>query len=153
MIQISIPGRGDVRLKYLTLDLNGTLALDGRLIEGVVERLQAVRAHLEPYLLTADTFGAMAEVEHKLGFPATRILGSADKTAFVEQLGALNVVAIGNGANDAGMLAAAALGIVVLGPEGLAREALEVADIITPDINVALDLLLNPKRLVATLRR
>lgn len=153
MIEIHIPGRGDLRLRHLTLDLNGTLALDGRLIDGVAERLSAVRAHLSPYLLTADTFGAMAAVEKVLGFSATRIASSAEKAVFVEKLGAASVVAIGNGANDAGMLTAAALGIVVLGPEGLAREAIEAADIVAPDINTALDLLLNPRRLVATLRR
>jgi soluble P-type ATPase len=50
------------------------------------------------------------------------------------------------------MLSAAALGIAVLGPEGLAREAWEAADILTPDILAALDLLLHPQRLVATWR-
>ena len=64
-----------------------------------------------------------------------------------------SVVAIGNGANDVSMLRAAALGIVVVGPEGLATEAIAAATIVTLSIADALDLLLNPKRLVATLRR
>jgi len=63
------------------------------------------------------------------------------------------VVATGNGANDAGMLQAAALGMAVLGPEGLAREALQEADVVMTSVHDGLDLLPHPRRLVATLRR
>jgi P-type E1-E2 ATPase len=152
MLEIEIPGRGALRLAHLVLDLNGTLALDGRLLDGVPERLASLRVHVALHVLTADTFGRVAEIERRLGFPAKRIRGTADKAAHVERLGATSVAAVGNGANDAAMLAAAALGIAVLGPEGLAREAAEVADIIAPDIQAALDLLLNPRRLLATWR-
>jgi len=75
------------------------------------------------------------------------------KGTLVEQLGAERVVAIGNGANDAWMLRASALGMAVLGPEGLAEEALRAADVVVASIHDALDLLLHPRRLVATLRR
>jgi soluble P-type ATPase len=153
MVRFTIPGRGDYRLERLILDVNGTLALDGRLIDGVAERLKALRERLGIHLLTADTLGLIGEIEETLGFPATRIHTSAEKTAFVERVGPASVVAVGNGANDAGVLATAALGIAILGPEGLAREALEAADVVAPDILTALDLLLNSERLVATLRR
>jgi len=59
---------------------------------------------------------------------------------------------MGNGANDRLMLAKAALGIVVLGSEGTSVQALQNADIAVKDINEGLELLLQPKRLVATLR-
>ena len=71
----------------------------------------------------------------------------------VRRLGADHVVAVGNGANDGLMLEAAAIGVAVLGREGLAREAREGAHIVVPHINDALDLLLLPQRLIATLRR
>ena len=69
------------------------------------------------------------------------------------ELGADRCVAIGNGANDALMVDEAALGICVLGPEGSAVACLVRADVVTPGITDALDLLLHPRRLVATLRR
>jgi soluble P-type ATPase len=62
------------------------------------------------------------------------------------------VAAIGNGRNDQLMLAAAALGIAVVQEEGAAIESLSAADVVLPDIRSALDLLLFPKRLIATLR-
>ena len=56
-------------------------------------------------------------------------------------------------ADDAGMLEAAAIGIAILGEEGLAVEALLQADIVTANIFDALSLLEFPTRLVATLRK
>jgi len=75
------------------------------------------------------------------------------KAAYVRDLGAERVVAIGHGANDADMLNCAALGICVLSPEGAARETLSAADLIVPDIFAALELLDKPLRIVATLRK
>jgi soluble P-type ATPase len=51
------------------------------------------------------------------------------------------------------MLREAALGIAVVGPEGLAGGALPAADVVVASINDALGLLVNSKRLIATLRR
>jgi soluble P-type ATPase len=40
----------------------------------------------------------------------------------------------------------------VVGPEGAAVDALQASDVVATSIQSALDLLLNPQRLVATLR-
>ncbi len=156
MLELQIPGQGDTwRLKYLVLDLNGTLALDGLLLEGVGERLRQLSASLDVYILTADTFGTAAR--QFADYPCKlHLLDPGDqirqKESFVRKLGAEFCVAIGNGMNDQGMLRAARLGICITGPEGAAVQAVNAADIVIPDINSALDLLLNPKRLIATLR-
>ena len=156
MVTVSIPGRGRLALVHLVLDVNGTLALDGALLPGVAERIEALKGSLTVHLLTADTHGRLEEVADRLGVRGTRLPADVDQVAakarYVEALGPDRVVAVGNGANDAGMLRAAALGIAVLGPEGLARAAWEAADLVAPDIPSALDLLLNPRRLTATLR-
>ncbi len=155
MIEETIPGRGLLRLKDLVLDVNGTLTEGGALIAGVRERLMELRASLEVHWITADTRGRQAALDAELGWPAVRIQPGAEaeqKAAFVRGLGAGTVVAIANGANDAAMLREAALGLAVLGGEGLAVETLLAADIVVPDILVALTLLRDPARLVATLR-
>jgi soluble P-type ATPase len=61
-------------------------------------------------------------------------------------------VAIGNGANDRLMVARAELGIAVIGPEGAAATTVAAAAVVCPTIASALGLLINPMRLVATLR-
>jgi soluble P-type ATPase len=78
---------------------------------------------------------------------------SQQKTEYVKRLGAENVVSLGQGANDVGMLNAAAIGICVLSAEGLSIEALLAADVLASDIYTALELLEKPVRLVATLRK
>ena len=156
MIEIEIPGRGVMQLHHLVSDVNGTLAFDGQLLPGVAEALRTLGQRLEIHLLTADTLGRQGAIDQELGLTATRIPAgneSVAKAAFVEKLGAHRVAALGQGANDAGMLKAAALGICVLSPEGTAGEAARVAAVLAPDIAAALALLQNPRRLVATLRR
>jgi soluble P-type ATPase len=157
MLDLDIPGWQRLHLSHLVLDVNGTLARDGVLLGGVEARLAAVRGTLEPSVLSADTFGRLDAIAAQLGVAGERLQAgepeAEQKARFVRRLGASQVVAIGNGANDAAMLVEAALAIAVLGPEGLAGVALLQADVLTPSIEAALDLLLNPKRLVATLRR
>ena len=156
MLEIDVPGRGTLLLSHLVLDVNGTLAFDGVLIDGVPERLAALRGRLTLHLLTADTHGGQAAMDRQLGLIAHRLIPGGEreqKAEFVNQLGAAVVVAIGNGANDAGMLEAAALSIAVIEREGASAEALAAADVVVASIADALDLLLAPKRLIATLRR
>lgn len=157
MIELHIPGRGDVQLSHAVFDVNGTLATDGVLIDGVADRIAQLSDRLTVHLLTADTHGKQFQIDRQLGLIADRLKPGGfereQKAAFVQALGAAHTVAIGNGANDVGMLEAAALGIAVIGREGLAGEALAAADVVVADIHDAIDLLLNPKRLSATLRR
>jgi P-type E1-E2 ATPase len=156
MTDLYIPGKGDYPLHHLVLDVNGTLAVQGQLIEGVAERLATIGETMEIHLLTADTHGKQAEIDAALGLTAQRITPGREreqKAKFVYDLGAEDVVAMGNGGNDVGMLQAASLGIAVMEGEGLNIEALLAADIVTHSILEALDLLIIPNRLVATLRR
>jgi len=156
MIELDIPGRGVIRLQHLVSDVNGTLAVDGRLIDGAARGLLALCDRLQLHLLTADTHGRQQAIDRQLGLQAVLIPAGGEaeaKAAYVRGLGAEQVVTIGQGANDAGMLRDAALGICVLGPEGAAVEALMAADVFAPSIQDALDLLTQPLRLVATLRR
>ena len=156
MIEIEIPGRGTYRLRHLVLDVNGTIAVEGQLVEGVAGRVAELRRSIEVHMLTADTRGQQTAIDAELGMQAARITPqdeTAQKASFVRKLGGEGVCAVGNGANDAGMLREAGLAIAVLGAEGLAVETLNAADAVVPNVNAALDLLLEPLRLVATLRR
>lgn len=156
MIELNIPGRGNVAIEHLIMDVNGTLAVDGILLDGIAKRIGALRNRLTVHLLTADTHGGQAAIDHLLNLQAVRIQPgdeAGQKADFVRQLGAERAAAIGQGANDAQMLKAAALGICVLSVEGLAVETLNAADLFMPDILSALDLFDKPLRLIASLRK
>lgn len=156
MMEIDIPGYKTLRLRHLVLDVNGTLAKDGRLIRGVAPTLAKLGTKLEIHLVTADTHGKQKSIDRTLGLEAVKIQAgnqSRAKLEYIRRLGADSVVAIGNGANDAAMLDAAALGVAVIGPEGAFAGSVFKADVVTRDIGSALAILLHPKRLMATLRR
>ena len=156
MISISIPDYREITLQHLVLDMNGTLARDGVLLPGVKERLDQLKPLLAVHLITADTHGGGQEAALALGIHFHKMTpgpGGPQKKLLVQGLGADSVVAIGNGANDALMLKEAALGLAVNGGEGAAVAAILAADIYIPDILDALDLLLHPDRIRATLRR
>ncbi len=156
MIEIKIPGFAAFQFEHLVLDVNGTIAKDGQLIDGVPALLAELRARMHVHMITADTHGMQESIDAVLSLSAIRIPTDNQAQAkldYVERLGAGKVAAIGNGANDAAMLERAALGIFVVGPEGSAVETLLKADVVAPNICSALELLIHPKRLIATLRR
>jgi soluble P-type ATPase len=155
MIEIDIPDFGELQLEHLVLDYNGTLALDGRLLFGVRERLERLAGELTVHVITADTFGQAAD--YLAGIPCQLDIlppGRQDeaKRDFVRELGVENCVCVGNGRNDRLMLQEAALGIAVLQDEGAAAATFMTADVVASDIQSALELLIRPLRLVATLR-
>ncbi len=156
MLEINIPGRGNLQLNHLVCDVNGTLAVDGVLIEGLSQKIASLRSFLTVHLLTADTHGGQSVIDQQLNLKAVRITPgneASQKADYVRKLGANNVVALGQGANDADMLKAAALGICVVSPEGTAVEAMLVADLVMPDVFSALELLEKPMRIKGDLRK
>jgi P-type E1-E2 ATPase len=156
MIELNIPGRGKIQLKHLVCDVNGTLAVDGQLHEGLPRMIKALQDRLTVHLLTADTHGKQAIIDQQLNLQAVRIQPgneAQDKVAYIHQLDAETVAAIGQGANDAAMLKDAAIGIGILSTEGIAGETMMAADLIVPNIYTALELFEMPLRIVATLRR
>jgi P-type E1-E2 ATPase len=153
-IRVAVPGRRrPLRIDHVVLDFNGTLAVDGKLARGVRGRIKQLATLVEVVVMTADTFGTARRALEGLPVTVRVVRGGAAKRGFVGSLGRGGVAAVGNGANDAPMFRAAALGIAVCGAEGIAAELIRVATILVLDVNDALDLLLKQQRLVATLRR
>lgn len=155
MINVTIPGVGEFLFKYIVLDYNGTIALDGHLLDQVQEKLNQIAENLKVYIVTADTFGIAAVDCEKINGELVILkspIGADEKEKFIESLGAEYVVAVGNGNNDRKMLLRAGLGIGVIGHEGASMKTLQAADIVVHSVIEGLELLLNPKRLVATLR-
>ena len=151
-IEINIPQRGIIELQHAVFNINGTLAVDGIAIEGIAEQLKLLSEQLSIHLLTAGTHGNLKELEQALGFPLHYAVRGDEKMRYVQNLGPINVVAIGNSANDASMLRLAAIGIVVMTPEGISTKAWQGADIVVGSPTNAIELLLKPKRLISTLR-
>lgn len=155
MIEIDIPGWGNVEIENILLDLNGTIATDGEIRPEVKEKIDALSEKVKIYVLTADTQGTAQKEIEDMNVKLVKIEEDANKTGkfeFIKGLDLERTVAIGNGNNDQLILKEAGLGIAVLGSEGLSVPAIKNADVVVKDISDALELFLKPKRLIATLR-
>lgn len=155
MLTIDIPGFRTLVLEHLVLDFNGVLALDGKLLDGLHERLKKLSENLTVHVVTADTFGSARKALEDVKATLTVLDSTGQdeaKWSYMASLGHEKCVCIGNGRNDRLMLKDAALGIAVIHLEGMATEAALASDVLSTSIHDALDLLLAPKRLVATLR-
>ena len=155
VINIDIPGFGKLKLMFLVSDFTGTLSTDGRLLAGIKDRLNRLADKLEIHVLTADTFGTATNALKGVRCSVHILKGGnldVQKQKFVKKLGPEKTVAIGNGNNDRKMVRSARLGIIVIGDEGAASQALISADVVVKSPLDALDILLAQKRCKATLR-
>ena len=156
MKTIEIPYYKTLKLEHVVLDYNGTIAQDGQLKVEVKALLPRLCEEYTVHVITADTFGSV-KVQMKNFHVTVTVLQTdnhtAEKAAYIDGLGKINSVAVGNGNNDSQMLKNAILGIAIIGDEGCATPTLLQSDITCHGIEDALMLLLNEKRLIATLRK
>jgi soluble P-type ATPase len=155
MIQVNIPGFTDLTINDVIFDYNGTLAVDGLLITGVASLLTELSQNVNIHVVTGDSLGtAKSELQ---GIPCDVLIVSPvdqgiAKQNYLQKLNAKETVSIGNGRNDQQIMKESAVGIIIMGSEGTAVEALMAADIVVSNIFDAINLLQHPNRLLSTLR-
>ncbi|MCP5115614.1 MAG: ATPase P [bacterium] len=160
-IQIDIPGLGPLDIRHLVTDYTGTLSHGGVAATEVKELLAQITGRLEVHVLTSDTFHTVRRELAPLHLQIHILDGDGhdrQKEEFATtQLDPAHIAAIGNGANDRLMLRAVnqagGLAIAVDNGEGCAVETMGAASIFVTGASNALELLLDPRRLKATLRR
>lgn len=155
MFNINIPSFGDLSIEHMVFDFNGTIAIDGKLLDGVRESIEKYQDILDFHVITADTFGYVKK--ELAGLDLNLIIipnGSQDtsKLNYLKKLGPEKTICVGNGANDRLMLKEACIGIAILLDEGLNSPTLFAADIVVKDIKDIFNYLEKPERLIATLR-
>ncbi len=157
-MKLEIPGWKTLELEHAFFDVNGTLAELGEVSSETVEKIHKLSEMLTIHLVTSDTRGKGRAIAERLR-AQVEILPSGEnaveaKRNALRKLGAEHTVVFGNGANDVGALQDAVVGIAVLSAhEGAFSGALQAADVVVSSIETGLDLLLDPLRLIATLRR
>jgi len=152
---IKIPGRETVEIKNVIFDYNGTIAIDGQLIEGVAESINDLSSDFNFHVITADTFG-LADKELK-NVNCTLIIVPEDNQDLIKlehllKLGKETTLCAGNGRNDKLILKESVIGIAVIQDEGASTETLMASDIICKSIMDVFEFLKKPDRLKATLR-
>lgn len=154
MLIYEIPGRDNIEVQNIVFDYNGTIAVDGKLIDGVEGLINKLAEDVNIYILTADTYGTVEKecmgINGKiLTFPKEN--AGKSKKEIVKSLGG-NTICLGNGYNDIPMFEQAALSIAIIEGEGASGKLLAKADIVVRSIFEALTILLNKNMIKATLR-
>jgi soluble P-type ATPase len=149
-----IPGRSELTLNTLILDLNGTLTVAGVIPDGVKKRLDRVKSlGIAIVLFTGNTRGDADDIAKALGIEWKLAKSAHDKRDAAMAIDPNTCVSIGNGLIDLELMKVVKLRIVTLQAEGVHVQTLLNADIVVPNINDALDLFIDSPRLIATLRR
>ena len=165
-ISIDIPGFGHLHIQAICSDYTGTLSCEGELIDGVRKRLRELGRLVDIHVVTSDTRKTAAKQLKGLPVTLHDKITSDDhdvfKRDYLTTLGTTlgvdlkSIAVFGNGRNDRRWLAAVrdagGLAIAVDVGEGCAVEAMTSANLFVVDIRNALDLLLDSKRIVGTLR-
>jgi soluble P-type ATPase len=158
-ITVNIPGFGKVQINSILSDYTGTLAFNGKLVDGVIDRLLRLAELVDIHIVTADSFGTAEKELKGLPLVCRRLEGEKEdlqKARYAEELNPRNVASFGNGNNDRLHLKvvkeAGGLAIAVENGEGCSLEAILNANVFVAGAVNALDLLLEPTRLRATLR-
>jgi soluble P-type ATPase len=152
-MQFVIPGTETMDIQSVVFDLNGTTAIDGKAIDGLAGRMEALRAlSLNLFLFTGDTHGTGADIARELGLELRITRTAAEKAAEARAIGADTCAAIGNGKIDLELFRTVRLRIVTVQAEGTYGPLLQESDIVVTSIHDAIDLFLREKRMIATLR-
>lgn len=157
-ITVDIPGFGRRAIHTVVSDYTGTLSYQGKLTPGTKPLLRRLRRIVDLEIVTADTYGTARQQLRGIAVPYMLRSKRQDleKRAFVKRFDLKSVAALGNGNNDRFLLRVVAeaggLAIAVDNGEGCALNTLLHAHIFILGASNALNLLLNPTALKATLR-
>ncbi|WP_353097239.1 ATPase P [Tissierella praeacuta] len=155
MLIYEIPGRDNIEVQNIVFDYNGTIAVNGKLINGAMELINKLSEYVNIYILTADTYGTVEKecigINGKvLTFPKEN--AGQSKKEIVKDLGGDRTICLGNGFNDIPMFEESVLSLAIIEEEGTSGKLLAKADIATRSIIEALTILLNRNMIKATLR-
>jgi len=157
MKKINIPNYGEILIKNIIFDINGTIQFQGKISDEIVKKFQEIKEIYNIYLISADTRGNLIQLAEKLGVKFIKInpkeISEAEaKNNELEKLGKRETIAIGNGNNDSLMLKNALFGILLIGREGATTKSLLNSDVIFTDTLDILDFLKDEKAIIGTLR-
>jgi len=153
-MEYAIPGQGQLEIKTIILDLNGTLSVAGTVPQGVRERLQQLKERgFKILFFTGNTRNDADDLATDLGIEWKLAKNADEKRNLALELKPESCASVGNGHIDLELMKVVKLRIVTLQAEGAHIQTMLASDIVVPTINDALDLFLDEQRLIATLRK
>ena len=152
-MQINGPNKEQIIIENIILDLNGTLAVHGKVSDktkDLILRLQKLKYNI--VLISGDIRGNAATIANELGLKLYLGVNSNEKAIQMQRFDKERTVAVGNARIDIGTFENAKISIATMQAEGIHTGILKHVDILVPNIEDALNLFIDIKSLEATLR-
>jgi len=149
----NIPEIGEMEIKTIVLDLNGTLGNYGIVKDStkqLIKELKKEKYHI--VLISGDIRGNAKLISDELDIELLLGKNSKEKALQTQKFDKETLAAIGNARIDIGTFENAKLSIATIQSEGIHTGILKYVDIIVNDIDDALRLFLNKKALEGTMR-
>jgi len=154
-MNLEIPGQEKIEIKDVVFDYNGTIAIDGLLIESVGEYINELANVVNFHVITADTYGSVEKALANINCKVVKISNEnqdLSKLDYLLNLGKETTLCVGNGKNDRLMLKESVIGIALIQDEGACVESLLAANIACKSIMDIFAYFKEPNRIIATLR-
>lgn len=149
----NVPQLGEITINTIVLDLNGTLAVKGKIVDGAKERIAKLKElGFKIILFTGDQRGNAKELCEDLGIDFMKAGSGLDKETLFLDLELETTAAIGNARIDLGKFKHAKVSVATLQSEGIHTGILKDVDVIVPSINDALDFFIDADIFCATMR-
>jgi soluble P-type ATPase len=153
----NIPNGKSLEIRNILFDINGTIQFDGNISREISQKIMELKEFFNIILVSADTRGNLKELAELLKVRYEKLDQNRpehkQKGEIIEKYNKDHTIAVGNGKNDELMLSKAILGIVVIGSEGASVKAINAADIVVNNPIDAINIILDEKKVIATLRR
>lgn len=150
---IEIPRGETIEINTIVLDLNGTLSVNGVVLnetKALIEKLKKLKYRI--VLISGDIRGNAKQISEELKIELFLGTTSIDKAKQMKQFNKETTASIGNARIDIGTFENSKLSISTLQSEGIHTGILKYVDIVVPSIEDALKLFINTKSLAGTLR-
>ena len=147
------PNKETINIENIVLDLNGTLAVNGRVSEKTKQLvLELKQLKYRVVLISGDIRGNAAEIAKELDLELFLGANSFAKAEQMQRFDKERTAAIGNARIDIGTFQNAKISIATIQSEGIHTGILQYVDVLVPTIEDALGLFIDVKSLEATLR-
>jgi P-type E1-E2 ATPase len=152
-MKYKLQGDKEIEVKTIILDLNGTLSVKGKIVEGVKERFAKLKEMgIDVVFLSGDQRGTAEDLAKDLGIEFTKAKTGKDKEHLFLKHDPNTTAAIGNARIDNGKFKHAIVSVATIQAEGIHVGVLQHVDILVTSVLDALDIFIDPNSLAATMK-
>jgi soluble P-type ATPase len=149
-----IPNDKKIEINTIVLDLNGTLAVYGKVskkIRKLIKKLKELNYRI--VLLSGDVRGNAKKISKELDIELIVARSYEEKENAMDLIDSETCASIGNARIDIGTFRKSKIAIATLQNEGIHAEIIQYVDIIVPSIEDALYLFIDKDSLYGTMRK